>query len=51
MTERLRALPSVDLLLREPVAADLLTAYGREATLNALRTTLDQWRERPRPVA
>lgn len=48
MTERLRALPSVDLLLREPVAADLLTAYGREATLNALRTTLDQWRERLR---
>jgi L-seryl-tRNA(Ser) seleniumtransferase len=47
-TDRLRALPSVDSLLREGAAGGLMTTYGREATLDALRQSLDHWRGRLR---
>jgi L-seryl-tRNA(Ser) seleniumtransferase len=40
----LRNLPSVDEMLID--AVDLITTYGREATLNAIRDTLDETRRR-----
>jgi L-seryl-tRNA(Ser) seleniumtransferase len=48
MTDRLRALPSVDALLRDPAAAALLTLYGRDSVLAALRAALEEQRERLR---
>jgi hypothetical protein len=43
--ELFRQLPSVDQLLQAPVAADLIATYGRPATLNALRETLERARQ------
>jgi len=43
--ELFRQLPSVEQLLQTPVAAGLLKAYGRPATLEALRYTLEEARE------
>ncbi len=40
----LRALPSVDQLLQTQAAAELVAAYGRPLTLQAIRTTLDEIR-------
>jgi L-seryl-tRNA(Ser) seleniumtransferase len=42
----LRALPSVDLLLGTPAAAELITAYGRALTTAAVRAALDGVRRR-----
>lgn len=44
MSEMLRRLPAVDTLLSQ--ADDLLTQYGRNATVNAIRTELDNLRRR-----
>lgn len=44
MAENLRQLPSIDRLLREYATAELLAAYGRDLTLDALRLTLDAYR-------
>jgi len=41
----LRALPSVDKLLKTHSAAELIASYGRPLTLDALRVTLDEIRE------
>jgi L-seryl-tRNA(Ser) seleniumtransferase len=40
----LRSLPSVDQLLRDPIAPDLISEYGRPLTLDALRETLENIR-------
>src|SRR5690606_32933651 len=48
MTDALRALPAVDTLLNTPEAAYLLTQYGRQAVLEAIRTTLADCRTRIR---
>ena len=40
----LRDLPSVEQLLQTPRLADLMTAYGRPLTLDALRLSLDETR-------
>jgi len=45
MSERLRALPSVDLLLQAPRAAGLIQTYGRAAVLEAIRTALSDLRQ------
>lgn len=42
---QLRRLPSVDLLLNTPQGRDLISAYGRPLTLNAIRSVLDQARD------
>ncbi len=42
----LRALPSVDQLLKTQQAAELIAAYGRSLTLQAIRATLDEIRAR-----
>jgi L-seryl-tRNA(Ser) seleniumtransferase len=44
MTSLLRDLPSVEQLLQTPRLADLVTAYGRPLTLDALRLSLDETR-------
>lgn len=41
---QLRKLPSVDLLLNTPQGSDLISAYGRPLTLNAIRNVLDEAR-------
>lgn len=41
----LQELPSVDRLLRLPVAVDLVAEYGRSLTLEALRTILEENRQ------
>jgi L-seryl-tRNA(Ser) seleniumtransferase len=41
----LRALPSIDKLLNDAGAADLITQYGRDAVRDALRIVLDAARE------
>jgi L-seryl-tRNA(Ser) seleniumtransferase len=43
--EKLRQLPSVDKLLDEDAARRLVTAYGHDQTVDALRTTLDATRD------
>ena len=43
--DRLRDLPSVDLLLQTELAARLIVAYGRKATLEAIRTVLSDLRQ------
>jgi L-seryl-tRNA(Ser) seleniumtransferase len=45
---QLQTLPSVERLLQTPRAADLIAAYGRPLTLDALRSTLDSARARLR---
>jgi L-seryl-tRNA(Ser) seleniumtransferase len=50
-TEKLRELPSVDRLLGEEAAQDLITAYGRAQTLDALRDILDLVRDEVRAGA
>lgn len=40
----LRQLPSVDKLLNLPITVDLVTAYGRSLTVDALRQTIDTQR-------
>jgi L-seryl-tRNA(Ser) seleniumtransferase len=42
----LRSLPSVDLLLQDPLVLTWIETYGRPITLEALRVTLDQVRQR-----
>jgi L-seryl-tRNA(Ser) seleniumtransferase len=42
----LQTLPSIEQLLQTPRAADLIAAYGRPLTLDALRFTLDEVRAR-----
>ena len=42
----LRSLPSVDLLLQEPLALSWIETYGRQLTVEAIRHTLDQIRQR-----
>ena len=42
----LRSLPSVEQLLQTPAAKELIAAYGRPLSLEALRATLDQARKR-----
>jgi L-seryl-tRNA(Ser) seleniumtransferase len=42
---RLRALPAVDLLMRDAPMHDLIIRYGRMATLDCLRAVLDDYRE------
>lgn len=44
--EALRALPAVDSLLNTDAAAELIAQYGRQATTDALRDTLDSIRGR-----
>jgi L-seryl-tRNA(Ser) seleniumtransferase len=44
MMTSLRDLPSVEQLLQTPRLADLMTAYGRPLTLEALRLSLDETR-------
>src|SRR4051812_16006248 len=44
-TDTLRQLPSVDRLLNDQKADDLLTAYGRESVRDALRVALDAARQ------
>lgn len=41
----LRNLPSVDKLLQMPLTLDLVAEYGRDLTVDALRTTLDKQRQ------
>jgi L-seryl-tRNA(Ser) seleniumtransferase len=41
----LRSLPSVDLLLQDPLVCTWIETYGRSLTLGAIRTTLDQVRQ------
>jgi len=41
---QLRKLPSVDLLLNAPQGNDLISAYGRPLTLDAIRNVLDEAR-------
>ncbi len=48
MTEALRSLPGVDVLLNTSEAAYLVTQYGRQAVLEAIRTTLADCRTRIR---
>lgn len=48
MTEALRSLPGVDALLNTAEAAYLVTQYGRQAVLEAIRTTLADCRTRIR---
>lgn len=43
--DRLRGLPSVDLLLQIPRAADLVNAYGRPLTVEAIRSALADFRQ------
>jgi L-seryl-tRNA(Ser) seleniumtransferase len=43
-TELLRQLPSVEQLLQTRIASGLVTAYGRPATLEAVRSALDRAR-------
>ena len=45
---RLRSLPSVDQLLGDAPVHDLMVRHGRMATLDAIRSTLDDYRERIR---
>ena len=42
---RLRALPAVDLLMRDAPMHDLIIRYGRMATVDACRAVLDEYRE------
>ncbi len=42
----LRSLPSVERLLQTQLAAELIAAYGRPLTLNAIRSVLDEVRAR-----
>jgi L-seryl-tRNA(Ser) seleniumtransferase len=44
----LPTLPSIEQLLQTPRAAQLIAAYGRPLTLDALRSTLEESRERMR---
>lgn len=44
VSSQLRLLPSVDLLLNTPKAAQLIGIYGRSLTLQAIRETLDNLR-------
>lgn len=41
----LRSLPSVDLLLQEPLVLSWIETYGRQLTVEAIRQTLDQIRQ------
>lgn len=41
----LRSLPSVDELLKTPRAEEIVAAYGRQLTLKAFRSVLDDYRE------
>lgn len=45
---KLRALPSVDALLADPAINELIMEYGREATVDALRSTMETTRTRLR---
>jgi len=45
MTNLLRDLPSVEQLLQTPRVADLVTAYGRPLTIDALRLSLNETRD------
>lgn len=45
---KLRALPSVDALLAEPAIDELISAYGREATVDAVRSAMETTRTRLR---
>src|SRR5687768_8899818 len=47
-TDSLRALPSVDALLKQEAGAALVAEYGRKAATDALRRTLDAQREAAR---
>ena len=42
----LRSLPSVDQLLQEPLVLSWIETYGRQLTVDAIRHTLDQIRQR-----
>lgn len=44
-TPSLRDLPSIDKLLQHPLTGDLLAAYGRSLTVEALRSILDEQRQ------
>lgn len=46
MTNPLRNLPSVEHLLQTESSTELIRLYGRTLTLDALRTTLDEYRAR-----
>src|ERR1700694_2497374 len=45
---RLRALPAVDLLMRDAPMHDLIIRYGRMATVDTCRAVLDEYREKIR---
>jgi L-seryl-tRNA(Ser) seleniumtransferase len=45
MSIALRRLPSVDRLLQEEQVQSLIAEHGRDATLNVIRTTLDETRQ------
>jgi L-seryl-tRNA(Ser) seleniumtransferase len=51
INERLRQLPSVDRLLGEPAVQEVVLAYGRSQTVEALRAVLDTVREEVRSGA
>ena len=44
MSDRLAALPSVDRVLRQPAAAALIEAHGRDALTDAVREAIDRLR-------
>lgn len=44
----LSAIPSVDAVLQSPAAADLITSFGRQLAVDAIRSSLDQIREKTR---
>jgi L-seryl-tRNA(Ser) seleniumtransferase len=46
MTTILKSIPSVEQLLQTPQARDLIAAYGRPLTLDALRSVLEEMRAR-----
>lgn len=48
MIDRLRKLPSVDQLLQAPQATELIAAYGRPSTVEAVREVLTDLREQLR---